>query len=106
MSATWPRSRRSASTRETAPTGGGFMPERLSDAQAATDAGPRAGAGTLPGRLHDLQLRIIPLTLLRTPPPGLGGPRSAPLIERHTRGDRPTSSVVVSAFVAPLVYLL
>ncbi|HEX9554362.1 MAG TPA: ABC transporter permease, partial [Streptosporangiaceae bacterium] len=82
------------------------MPERLSEAQAATDAGPRAGAGTLPGRFHDLPLRIIPLTLLRTRPPGLGGRGSAHLIERHTRVYRHTWSVLISGFFEPLFYLL
>ena len=82
------------------------MPERLSEAQAATDAGPRAGAGTLPGRLHDLPLRIIPLTLLRTRPPGLGGRGSAHLIERHARVYRHTWSVLISGFFEPLFYLL
>ncbi len=81
------------------------MPERLSEAQAATDA-PRAGAGTLPGRLHDLPLRIIPLTLLRTRPPGLGGRGSAHLIERHARVYRHTWSVLISGFFEPLFYLL
>src|SRR5258708_34941258 len=106
MSATWPRSRRSASTRGTAPTGGGFMPERLSEASASAEAGPRAGAGPLPARLQDLPLRIIPLALLRTRPLGLGGRRSAHLIERHARVYRHTWSVLISGFFEPLFYLL
>src|SRR5258707_11936935 len=103
MSATWPRSRRWASTRETAPTGGGYMPGRLSEAPAATDA-PGAGAGTLPGRLHDLPLRIIPLTLLRPGPLGLGGRASPHLIERHARVYRHPWSVLISGFFEPLFY--
>ena len=82
------------------------MPERLSEAPATADARPRAEAGTPPGRLHDLPLRIIPLALLRTRPPGLGGRGSAHLIERHARVYRRAWSVLISGFFEPLFYLL
>src|SRR5215472_12009466 len=83
MPATWPRSRRWASTQATAHTGGGSMPE-----------------------LADLPLRVIPVALLRTRPLGLGGRGSAHLIERHARFYRHTWSVLISGFFEPLFYLL
>jgi lipooligosaccharide transport system permease protein len=86
------------------------MPERLGEAQsvarASAEAGPGAGARTLPGRLADLPLRVIPVALLRTRPAGLGGRGSAHLIERHARVYRRTWSVLISGFFEPLFYLL
>jgi len=82
------------------------MPEQLSEAPATAEAGPTDGAGTLSARLADLPLRVIPLALLRTRPPGLGGRGSAHLIERHARVYRHTWSVLISGFFEPLFYLL
>jgi lipooligosaccharide transport system permease protein len=90
------------------------MPERLSNAQATAkattrvtaEAGPGAAARTLSGRLADLPLRVIPVTLLRTRRAGLGGRGSAHLIERHARVYRHTWSVLISGFFEPLFYLL
>jgi lipooligosaccharide transport system permease protein len=79
------------------------MPEQLSEARA--EAGPTDGAGTLSARLADLPLRVIPLALLRTRPPRLGGRGSAHLIERHARVYRHTWSVLISGFFEPLFYL-
>jgi lipooligosaccharide transport system permease protein len=56
--------------------------------------------------LADLPLRVIPVALLRTRPPGLGGRGSAHLIERHARVYRHTWSVLISGFFEPLFYLL
>jgi lipooligosaccharide transport system permease protein len=82
------------------------MPERLGEAPATAGAGPGAGAQTLPARLADLPLRVIPVAMLRTRPPGLGGRGSAHLIERHARVYRHTWSVLISGFFEPLFYLL
>jgi len=53
-----------------------------------------------------LPLRILPPALLRTGRYGLGGRRSAHLIERHARVYRHTWGVLISGFVEPLFYLL
>jgi len=82
------------------------MPERLTEAPARAEAGSRANARPLPTRLADLPLRIIPVTLLRTRPPALGGRGSRYLIERHARVYRHTWSVLISGFFEPLFYLL
>jgi lipooligosaccharide transport system permease protein len=82
------------------------MPERLTEAPAPVEAGPWPGARTLPARLAELPLRVLPVALLRTRPPGLGGRGSAHLIERHARVYRHTWSVLISGFFEPLFYLL
>src|SRR6266849_1401869 len=87
MSATWPRWRRSAWPRATAPTGGGCMPD-----QSVTTG--------------NLALRILPAALLRTRRSGLGGKGSVHLIERHARVYRSAWSVLISGFFEPLFYLL
>jgi lipooligosaccharide transport system permease protein len=56
--------------------------------------------------LAELPLRVIPVALLRTRPPGLGGRGSVHLIERHARVYRHTWSVLISGFFEPLFYLL
>ena len=53
-----------------------------------------------------LQLRILPLPLLRTRRLGLGGAGSGYLIERHARVYRHAWAMLVSGFFEPLFYLL
>jgi lipooligosaccharide transport system permease protein len=59
-------------------------------------------APSLPG----LPLRVLPLPLLRTRRPALGGRGSMHLIERHARVYRHTWLVLVSGVFEPLFYLL
>ncbi len=57
-------------------------------------------------RAQALPLRILPVTLLRTRRPALGGRGSGYLIERHARVYRHTWTVLVSGVFEPLFYLL
>jgi len=57
-------------------------------------------------RARALPLRILPVTLLRTRRPALGGRGSGYLIERHARVYRHTWTVLVSGVFEPLFYLL
>jgi lipooligosaccharide transport system permease protein len=61
---------------------------------------------TVPPPIRELPLRILPPALLRTRRPGLGGPGSARLIERHAHVYRHTWGVLISGFVEPVFYLL
>jgi lipooligosaccharide transport system permease protein len=56
--------------------------------------------------LRGLPLRVLPLPLLRTRRPALGGRGSAHLIERHARVYRHVWLVLVSGIFEPLFYLL
>jgi lipooligosaccharide transport system permease protein len=56
--------------------------------------------------VRELPLRVLPVALLRTRRPGLGGRGSAHLIERHARVYRHDWSVLISGFFEPLFYLL
>jgi lipooligosaccharide transport system permease protein len=60
----------------------------------------------MPELTQSLQLRILPLPLLRTRKLGLGGPGSGYLIERHLRVYRHAWAMVVSGFFEPMFYLL
>jgi lipooligosaccharide transport system permease protein len=67
----------------------------------------------MPERLHqtlaraqEVPLRILPVSMLMTRPAGLGGRRSAHLIERHARVYRHTWGMLISGFFEPLFYLL
>ncbi len=79
------------------------MPERPHQTPA-----PDAASGLLT-RAQELPLRILPVAMLRTRPAGrtgLGGRRSAHLIERHARAYRHTWGILLSGFFEPLFYLL
>jgi lipooligosaccharide transport system permease protein len=56
--------------------------------------------------VRELSLRVLPVALLRSRRPWLGGRRSAHLIERHARVYRHDWSVLISGFFEPLFYLL
>ena len=56
--------------------------------------------------VRELPLRVLPVALLRTMRPGLGGRGSAHLVERHARVYRHDWSVLISGFFEPLFYLL
>ncbi|HEY2689482.1 MAG TPA: ABC transporter permease [Streptosporangiaceae bacterium] len=56
--------------------------------------------------LRELPLRVLPLPLLRTRRPAMGGRGSVHLIERHARVYRHTWLVLVSGIFEPLFYLL
>jgi lipooligosaccharide transport system permease protein len=56
--------------------------------------------------VRELPLRLLPVALLRTRRPRLGGKGSAHLIERHARVYRHDWSVLISGFFEPLFYLL
>ena len=56
--------------------------------------------------IRELPLRVLPVALLRTRRPRLGGKGSAHLIERHARVYRHDWSVLISGFFEPLFYLL
>jgi lipooligosaccharide transport system permease protein len=59
--------------------------------------------------LERLELRIIPVAMLRTRPAGitgLGGRRSAHLVERNARAYGHTWVMMLSGFFEPLFYLL
>ncbi|HXP21363.1 MAG TPA: ABC transporter permease [Streptosporangiaceae bacterium] len=60
----------------------------------------------LPGLIQAVPLRILPVTMLRTRRPALGGRGSAHLIERHARVYRHTWTMLASGFFEPLFYLL
>jgi lipooligosaccharide transport system permease protein len=60
----------------------------------------------MPELTHSLQLRVLPLPLLRTRRLGLGGPGSGYLIERHARAYGHAWVMLVSGFFEPLFYLL
>jgi len=57
-------------------------------------------------RARALPLRILPVAMLATRRPVLGGRGSAHLIERHARAYRHTWTVLVSGFFEPMFYLL
>ena len=81
------------------------MPERVRESPAKVGAAERH-EGSLPARLHELPLRILPVAMLATRRSGLGGRGSAHLIERHARVYRHTWTVLISGFFEPLFYLL
>ncbi len=81
------------------------MPERVRESPATVGAAERH-EGSLPARLHELPLRILPVAMLATRRSGLGGRGSAHLIERHARVYRHTWTVLISGFFEPLFYLL
>jgi lipooligosaccharide transport system permease protein len=56
--------------------------------------------------LPELPLRVLPLALLRTRRPALGGRGGMHLIERHARVYRHTWMVLLSGVLEPLFYLL
>ncbi len=56
--------------------------------------------------LRELPLRVLPLPLLRTRRPALGGRRSVHLLERHARAYRHIWLVLLSGVFEPLFYLL
>jgi lipooligosaccharide transport system permease protein len=60
----------------------------------------------MPELTRSLQLRVLPLPLLRTRRLGLGGPGSGYLIERHARAYGHAWAMLVSGFFEPLFYLL
>lgn len=60
----------------------------------------------MPELTRNLQLRVLPLPLLRTRGLGLGGPGSGYLIERHARAYGHAWAMLVSGFFEPLFYLL
>jgi lipooligosaccharide transport system permease protein len=60
----------------------------------------------LPGLIRQMPLRILPVAMLRTRRPALGGRGSAHLIERHARVYRHTWTMLASGFFEPLFYLL
>src|ERR1022692_3645359 len=60
----------------------------------------------MPDLVDVLPLRILPVAMLRTRRPRLGGPGSAHLIERHALVYRHTWTVLASGFFEPLFYLL
>lgn len=91
------------------------MPEQIRPAQGpdARALGARAPERTgqtavaeTTARIRELPLRILPVALLRTRRPGLGGRGSMHLIERHARVYRHTWTVLISGFFEPLFYLL
>lgn len=81
------------------------MPDQLSQPQDL--AGSTVGRlRETSGRVQALPLRILPVTMLRTRSPGLGGRGSVHLIERHARVYRHAWLVLISGFFEPLFYLL
>jgi lipooligosaccharide transport system permease protein len=80
------------------------MPD-VRESSATSRAAPRL-ASSLPARMGELPLRILPVALLRIRHAGLGGRGSAHLIERHARVYRHAWSVLISGFFEPLFYLL
>jgi lipooligosaccharide transport system permease protein len=91
------------------------MPERLREIPDRAGSAPgvaapatgRSGAvRELTGWFRGLSLRILPVALLRTRRPGLGGRGSTRLIERHARAYRHAWGVLISGFFEPLFYLL
>jgi lipooligosaccharide transport system permease protein len=60
----------------------------------------------MPELTQSLQLRILPVTLLRTRRLGLGGAGSGYLIERHARVYRHAWAMLISGFFEPMFYLL
>ena len=56
--------------------------------------------------MPELALRILPVAMLRTRRPGLGGRGSVHLLERHARVYRHAWTVLISGFFEPIFYLL
>jgi lipooligosaccharide transport system permease protein len=80
------------------------MPERTT---ALRDLpGDEATVLAASARFRALPLRILPVAMLRTRRPGLGGRGSTYLIERHARVYKHAWGVLISGFFEPLFYLL